>query len=185
MSIADLRNALDDIAAHPEDHDQSVWICGTTACLAGRIVLRAGWQPVTKDPDYGDDAAYRVTKGDDIDFVPDVATRIIGLRAQEGAVLWDARNTLDDLHAQVMRLEADQSIYTRMSLPDDAYEHAWTDRHEQTILAAHRRTTYWRKGGCIEQKDWPTRAEALDYVLDLSIGRLLTRHDNPLPLIGA
>lgn len=183
MSIADLRNALDDIAAHPEDHNQRVWICGTTACLAGRIVLRAGWKPFTDAMDE-DGAVSRVVKGDEIDFVPDVATRIIGLRAQEGAVLWNARNTLDDLQEHTFRLQADQSIYTLLSLPDDAWEHAWTDRHERTILAAHRRTTYWRKGGCIERKDWPSRAEALDYVLDLSIGRLLTRHDNPLPLIG-
>lgn len=45
-NMAELEAVLGDIKAHPEDHDQNTWVCGTTACFAGRTVLRHGWLPV-------------------------------------------------------------------------------------------------------------------------------------------
>jgi len=36
----------DEIRAHPDEHDQSTWICGTTACAGGRAAMLAGWEPV-------------------------------------------------------------------------------------------------------------------------------------------
>lgn len=35
---------LDHIAEHPEEHNQSTWRCGTTACYAGHAAILAGAQ---------------------------------------------------------------------------------------------------------------------------------------------
>jgi hypothetical protein len=45
---------LDHIDAHPEQHDQNVWVeegrdCGTAACLAGWAVLLSGDEPIFDD----------------------------------------------------------------------------------------------------------------------------------------
>lgn len=43
--------AIDKILAHPELHDQGVWLkqteCGTAGCLAGHVTLLAGDTPTT------------------------------------------------------------------------------------------------------------------------------------------
>ena len=38
--LAVLDAALAHIDAHPDEWDQSAWVCGTSACVAGRIVLQ-------------------------------------------------------------------------------------------------------------------------------------------------
>jgi hypothetical protein len=48
-ALARLDAALAHIDEHPEDWDQSQWVCGTHACVAGRICLQAG----ITDPDGG------------------------------------------------------------------------------------------------------------------------------------
>jgi hypothetical protein len=43
---------LGHIHAHPEQHEQTVWSCGTTACVAGRACLLAGYEPASCEFEY-------------------------------------------------------------------------------------------------------------------------------------
>lgn len=49
MNTADTRNVpllqatMQHIIDHPEQHDQSVFACGTAACFAGRAAILSGW----------------------------------------------------------------------------------------------------------------------------------------------
>lgn len=182
MSIADLREALDYIHANPREHDQSVWICGTTACLAGHIVLRAGW--TSRPPRDGeDDNSSYVVKGAHWGPIPEIACGIVGIREEEGSVLWRPSRSIDALEMYVRRLEADHGIYTTLYLPARAYDHAWTDYNDKVVVAVQRRTSYMRIRGTVEIKDWDSRQDALDYALDVTTGRRLERHDQPAVVV--
>jgi hypothetical protein len=47
LNVSPVDDAIATILANPETHDQEFWgrrtICGTTMCLAGHIVVQAGW----------------------------------------------------------------------------------------------------------------------------------------------
>lgn len=175
MSIAQLRTALEHIKANPDEWDQSTWFCGTAACLAGHIVLRDGWEPIDYDHR---NLAYHISKDGAVEEVDAVASRILGIMPIEGAVLWDSRNTLQSLETHTHRLEADRAIYPSAFFPRHAWQHCWTDATNRVQVAAHRRTSYVRIGGCVRIEDWDSRAEALDYAEACAQGRLLTYHHN-------
>lgn len=177
MSIADLRSALDYIKDNPREHDQTIWICGTAACLAGHIALRAGWRP--RPLHLEDDSSAYVAKDGHWGLIADVACGIVGIREEEGAVLWRPSRSIEALEMYVQRLQADQGIYSTLYLKPKAYDHAWTDYNDRVMVAVQRRTSYFRLGGTVEIKDWDSQRDAMDYALDLSTGRRLTRHDQP------
>jgi PAS domain-containing protein len=171
------RDALAHIEAHPDQWDQDTWICGTTACLAGWIVLRNGWTPLDsqEDPDWMDvqDVSLVVDPDGGIDQCPAAASRILGILPEEGDCLWESTNTLTDLHRLVGRLEADQAVYETPNLRPVSYEHSWVDRDGRVQVAAHRRTTYERLGGCTRRLDHDTRADALAHAQLAAAGRAL------------
>lgn len=172
MSIADLRFALNHIKANPREWDQSLWFCDTTACLAGHLVLLDGWEPIE---DEDGDEGYHIINGDQTGTVDSIACSIAGILGEEGDVLWNGDNSLDQLEALIRRLEADQAIYGTMSQPISAWQHCWTNSRGTVIAAAHRRTSYIRVGrDVIERKDHDSRTEAAEYAYACTAGMSLT-----------
>lgn len=124
VDVAALRAALDYVTDHPHRWRQSTWLhrtwCGTTGCLAGNVVLNAGYRPywdrydrarsvtsfVEVDPT-GPDRRYAlhdVRTGAWFADVGDVARRLLGLTGPEAACLFAPFNTLDDLWSLAGRL---------------------------------------------------------------------------------
>jgi hypothetical protein len=97
---------LDHIDAHPEQHNQRVWIedrgdCGTAACMAGWTCLLSGDQPRFHgdgDPEAEFVIHAGVTRGD---YIPDRAAELLGMKpdggAQTGFRLFEPSNTREDL----------------------------------------------------------------------------------------
>lgn len=177
MSIADLRATLEYVKTHRNEYSPDTWFSGTTADLAGHLVMRAGWTPVEEaDPGF----VPVVVNGDKGKYVTFVANSIAGVSDWEGHCLWAATNTLERLDRLVTRLERDQAIYETLFLPTDAYTHAWTNYQDRIAVAVHRRTTFSRVGsGLVQIRDWATRQDAQDHALELAAGRSLTYHHAP------
>lgn len=176
MSIADLRATLEYVKTHQQEYDPTVWFSGTTADIAGHLVLRAGWTPLETDELR---ISPPVVKGDKARAVHLVAAELAGVSVWEGQCLWTATATIDRLETMVRRLEADQSIYELLSLPTTAFQHAWTNSRDRIMVAAHRRTSYFRIGDTIEIKDWDGRYDAVEYARAVATGRILTHHESP------
>jgi hypothetical protein len=91
---------MDHIRAHPEEHGQAYWICGTTACIAGRATLLAGYEPVYV---YADGYAYGTVEevrnpdtGEEL-CVWAAAEQLMQLTYTEAARLFGPDNELADL----------------------------------------------------------------------------------------
>jgi hypothetical protein len=110
---ARLRSALEYVTEHPREWVQDRYLmrtpCGTMACLAGRIVLQAGyrvvdWSPVLRYEDHivsvpDTEQAYSVTRdGADAVKISEAAAALIGLeRWDQADSLFAASNSLRTL----------------------------------------------------------------------------------------
>lgn len=98
--------ALAWIDAHPEQHDQSVWMarssCGTTYCLAGAVVMLAGAEPLW-DLDAGTES-YRVKMPDGaVHSVEVLAAELLGIQLRHAGLLFhdcDDRESLGEVRDQ-------------------------------------------------------------------------------------
>lgn len=108
---------LHDIVVNPETHDQTMWVqadekpiegsaCGTTGCLAGNAVLRAGYPLQWEQGSVWDAASgkyvYKWLAHNcqvDGERVPirDAAEDLFGLTRSQTEVLFDEKNTVADL----------------------------------------------------------------------------------------
>jgi hypothetical protein len=102
IDVALLRKELEYVTAHRDQWEQREWIarhyCGTTGCLAGNVVLNAGYRPSWKSND-ASSAAY-VTLPDDphvVRSVRGVARDLLGLDEEQSNVMFASHNTLHDL----------------------------------------------------------------------------------------
>lgn len=121
--LARFDTALERIAAEPERHNQGIWMavrnteafdqavvygenadgwCGTACCLAGRVVLDDGAVPVFPEGDEGEpqpgDEIVICRTADGIERDIEVYAReLLGLDRYSADVIFDPRNTLDDL----------------------------------------------------------------------------------------
>jgi hypothetical protein len=90
------------IEAHPEQHDQSEWICGTAACVAGHAALLGGWKPVFNPPCGTEGCDCHLTtslveKDGQRRGVDLVAVNLLGLAAGTAYELFRGDNTLADI----------------------------------------------------------------------------------------
>lgn len=112
LNVAALQEALDYVTDHPERWRQNTWIhrswYGTTGCLAGNVVLNAGYRPLYLDADSewtswievpANDPAGIMSPARDVRIVrvSDVARRLLGLSGSQAFRLFRSFNTLDDL----------------------------------------------------------------------------------------
>lgn len=102
--VAEIEAIIGYIEAHPDEWDQNVWAervwamretCGTTYCVAGHAVLRAGyqimWEP--RSP-YASSAIAPDKRIENIEYA---AKSLLRLNPYEAAALFSGSNTLDDL----------------------------------------------------------------------------------------
>lgn len=98
---------LDYIDAHPEQHDQDVWIqekeCGTAGCFAGWATLLSGDRPNTNHEDDAEaETVWVAVAGvDTSQYIPARAAELLGISFDEQATwgnrLFNATNTREDL----------------------------------------------------------------------------------------
>jgi hypothetical protein len=98
-----LRETLAYIEVHPEEWDQTKWICDTTACFAGRACLLSGDRPhgsVYEDGERGIVSFGTNSWG----AIRHRAEELLGLTWIESERLFSMSNTLDDLRRIVAEL---------------------------------------------------------------------------------
>lgn len=138
-NVARLRETLAHITAHPEDHMQSAWRCGTSACFAGHTAILAGAVWATSQ-DYGVEEEFPMPEGSvrvgdpgdvtdrtycsmDVTYVRSDGVRVfqfvkhyardhLGLSLWQADRLFEGRNTLADLTGMVNALTADVIPHT-------------------------------------------------------------------------
>lgn len=167
-----LAKAMAHIDAHPEEWEPRVWLCGTKACLAGRIVLMAG-----AVPGYGYESGYsvhNVTYKDEVRHVSDVAEQIAGLTHAEAQYLFDLERTRDELRQATARLTEDLAIEASASKYMADHHNTWRDLNGTTIVSAHRRTAFVVNVGSWTSIDFPDRETAYNWADDMGTARILT-----------
>lgn len=115
--IERLDRALAYIEAHPEQHDQGVWLkkvdCGTAACLAGWVVVQeypqAGF--VKTAYDYGDRfSMVGINPQDEPVYVHLTATELLDINGEQADELFNEFNTLQHLKRMRDLLAADPGV---------------------------------------------------------------------------
>jgi hypothetical protein len=102
IDVPRLRKELEFITAHRERWLQNTWVsrteCGTVGCLAGNIVLNAGYRPFY---DADRDSTSYVRDGErsstNTYWIRDLATSILGLTERQADDLFRSSNTLYEL----------------------------------------------------------------------------------------
>lgn len=122
VNVEKLRAVLEFVTSQPDRWDQAHWLavpyealagggrepgadwtCGTTACVAGWVALRAGWEPRvcrwSDEPDDFDHDAEQVVdhRTGEVQVVFAVAQRELGLTRAAAGLLFHGDNTLRDL----------------------------------------------------------------------------------------
>jgi hypothetical protein len=131
VDVALLRKTLEYVTAHPERWEQGYWIrstpCGTTACLAGTVVLHAGYRPhrdfaaesrMLSYVHVGPDVPVPRVRAD-VAEVREVAKLLLGLDEDEATRLFYSRNTLRDLWRLASHLTGGEIEVPAEPLPDD------------------------------------------------------------------
>lgn len=102
-NVALLEETLTYIRDHPEEWDQTKWVCGTAACFAGRAALLSGHTvPQTHTTHVTDMVGWFRTDGDE--RVGEVAERELGITFDQAEDLFNATNTMDDLEHVVKNI---------------------------------------------------------------------------------
>lgn len=103
--IARFDRALDHIEAHPERHEQGVWVrksvnCGTAGCIAGWVVVQEypDAEFVQDSHDHGGSYSSVALPGG-VESIEQVARGLLGIDTGQGDALFASGNTLDELRA--------------------------------------------------------------------------------------
>lgn len=105
-NIEALEGTMQYILDHPEEHNQSMWTCGTAMCFAGHATHLYG-------PEMGWECGrilLRVngceewSKGDSVADTPRLARQVLGLTQAESDMLFEANNTRAQLQLMVKDL---------------------------------------------------------------------------------
>lgn len=110
---------LDQIALHPELHNQAVWAkktsCGTAHCFAGWAVQIARVEPLIVDEIF-----FRFqNKSGNFISIGQEAERLLGITSSEADVLFAGDNYFEDLREMVEILDSGETIYHRYSNDDE------------------------------------------------------------------
>lgn len=98
LNIPLLRKTMEHIEAHPEEHDQMTWVCGTTMCFAGHAAVISGAHFVH---DYGGDI---VTPDGDMADIDAYATATLGLDWDQSWHLFHGCKNIPQLRGYVDEL---------------------------------------------------------------------------------
>lgn len=125
-NVAKLEKTMTDILDHPKDWDQRSWICGSTACYAGRAALNEGlkvmvghdttWamEPHVSFNPYAEDEYQKIyhVLGNKAHRVPvgDKACEILDISGADALLLFNQRCTMDNLQEMVKDLANGESL---------------------------------------------------------------------------
>jgi hypothetical protein len=113
---------MDHIRAHPEEHDQKYWICGTRACVAGRADLLAGYAPSEGtwwNDSYETNMVRHPNTGEEF-HVRDKAAELMQLTCMEADALFHTDNDLVLLEQVTARIVARQRAAGILPAPGGA-----------------------------------------------------------------
>ena len=107
LNVDLLDRTLAYIEAHPDEHDQGTWRCGTAMCFAGHAAVLDGG--VWAGPEHDELVAMREDPAEvrrlssigEVVHVEDRARRVLGLTGEEAYALFYRAATLDDVRAGV------------------------------------------------------------------------------------
>jgi hypothetical protein len=103
-NVALLKATLRYIELHPEEWEQSLWICETTACFAGTACLLMGGKRIFRKGELSDDESVRV--GRKRRLVMEMAQEVLDLNSNDASWLFNATNSLSELRRMVNELIA-------------------------------------------------------------------------------
>lgn len=78
--------------------------CNTTCCIAGKVALIEGWEPVFDDDGYADS----VTLDGETRLVAEIAARTLGLNAHQAIDLFKSTNTARDVRIVAERIAGER-----------------------------------------------------------------------------
>jgi hypothetical protein len=121
-----LLDVLTFLEVHPDRHDQNYWVlrraCGTVACLAGWAALRNGYVESysSEDPSYFRGVYRSDDPHQELRAIRNVAEEVLDLTPEEGDLLFDYCNGIQDLwrivneitDGEVGRLRARDAVTT-------------------------------------------------------------------------
>lgn len=110
INVSELERVLAYCRDHPKQHDQEIWLCGTTACYAGYTALLNGWRPYGTLSIIG---TSRVKKGGEVRYVREVAAEILGLSNPDAEHLFINCPSFEKLELAV------KDLINRESINDD------------------------------------------------------------------
>lgn len=94
--------------------DQASWYqehgefsCGTTMCVAGKVVIDAGWKPVDVDEDE-DGTTSECTKDGQQSLIQDVAADLLGIDEDDAYSLFHLTNTAQDIRQRAERIAGER-----------------------------------------------------------------------------
>lgn len=179
MAMHPLKKAMVHITRNPEEHDQGLWICGTVACLAGRIALQAG---ATEGVGVlRSDIGYIATFEGENQPVKDIARRIAGLTTTEAQHLFSPDIGLDELCHDTVRITMDRAMTCLRTPIRETYHHVWTDNDGEYVVAAHRCTAFFRDHKHEPVIEFTTRDHAYRFASQVAdrLRVTYTRHEEP------
>ena len=95
-NVKELKRVRAHIRRYPEKLDMDEWVCGTTACIAGRVALLNGWKPVISGIDpLGRQVASSCTKNGVTMEMDDVAAEILGIRGFDTNLFYTSNERVD------------------------------------------------------------------------------------------
>lgn len=179
MAVHPLTLAMDHINAHPEEWDQGVWVCGTTACIAGRIILQAGLTVLAAEN--AQERGTRVVRNGVMTSTYDAARDLAHLTDAEAQYLFEAFRTLTELRHDTARLAQDLAMETDAEDYTHTHHHVWTDSDGGVMITAHRRTMFEVTPTAFLSVDFPTREACYDFASDVATARglIYTWNTNP------
>lgn len=124
-----LKEVLADIRLNPETHKQRQWICGTAACLAGKVVLLHGatpawgnglaWSNGLEGPAANRSTSTVIDVDGSYQHVGTLASQILGISPATASVLYAGDNTIDQMEIMFGLLDAGIPIAAPCECRDD------------------------------------------------------------------
>lgn len=98
--VQQLRRAMAQIEAHPDQHNQEYWHCGTKQCFGGWVCTLNGYRFVVIEPDDGSSVVIDPVTGAH-EPAETVAQRLLGLTQDEAQELFFGCETRADVREYV------------------------------------------------------------------------------------
>lgn len=100
VNVTELEASMTHIVDHPEEWDQTQWVCGSAACFAGRGLLNHGYRVFYNAAE----DRHMASKDGVLTDVASAAAKLYGITGMDAKILFSSINTLDTLQGMVKDL---------------------------------------------------------------------------------